>query len=97
MKPKRKPSAPRRRKRPITAAKARQIAARFDMARRFGRAKVKPGAAGLYLTGAVRHRDVWLVFPKPDLASVAIRPSEVIAVSKRTGRVIFSGVLPDEG
>jgi hypothetical protein len=97
MKRKPKPSAPRRRQRPVTAAQARQIAARFDAARRFGGATVKDGGAGLYLSGAARHRDVWLVFPNPVPASAAIRPSEVIAVSKRTGRVIYSGVLPDEG
>lgn len=97
MKPKRKNSARRRRKRPVTAAQARRIAARFDMARRFGNARVQDGAAGLYLSGAARHRGVWLVFPKPVSASAAIRPSEAIAVSKRTGRVLYSGLLADEG
>ena len=94
MKPKRKTSAKRprcHRKRQVTAAQARRIAARFDAARRFGRARVKDGAAGLYLSNAARRRGVWLVFPKPvpNSASAAIRPSEVIAVSKRTGRVIL--------
>ncbi len=95
----RKTSARRRRQRPVTAAQARRIAARYDAARRFGRARVKDGAAGLYLSNAARRRGVWLVFPKPvpNSASAAIRPSEVIAVSKRTGRVIYSGPLADEG
>ncbi len=97
MKPKRKTPARRRRQRPVTVAQARHIAARFDMARRFGNARVQDGAAGLYLSGSVRHRDAWLVFPNPVSASVAIRPSEVFAVSKRTGRVIYSGLLTDEG
>jgi hypothetical protein len=95
-KPKRQPSATR--PRPITAAQARRIAARFDAARRFAGATVKPAVGGTYGTGTPRRDAVWLVFPNPTVGDACrLGPSEVIAVNQRTGRVLYAGQSHDEG
>ena len=95
-KPKRKP--PTARPRPITAAQARRIAARFDAARRFAGATVKPAVGGTYATSTTRRDAVWLVFPNPTGGDACrLGPSEVIAVNQRTGRVLYAGQSHDEG
>ena len=91
-------AAARPRPRPITAAQARRIAARFDAARRFAGAAVQPAAGGTYSTGTTRRDAVWLVFPNPAGGDACrFGPSEVIAVNQRTGRVTFAGQSHDEG
>ena len=95
-KPKRKP--PIARSRPVTAAQARRIAARFDSARRFAGATVQPSAVGTYGTGTTRRDAVWLVFPNPAGGDACrLGPSEVITVNQRTGRVLYAGQSHDEG
>ncbi len=91
-----KPVASKRRKRPISAAEARQRAIRHVVRQMFGGAKVADGKhAGMsvYNLPAV---DAWVVF-KNSREFLGLRSSEVIVVCKRTGRVLYEGPANDEG
>jgi hypothetical protein len=85
--PNRLPRPPR----PLTAAQARRIAARYEMARRFSGATVKRAAdvSGYYCPA--RRADVWFVYPNS--AGMHLGPDEIIAVCARTGRVLGVGRL----
>ena len=87
----------RRRKRWITPAQARQLAARHVMPAMFDGATVRDSEEvrwGLY---GVRRKDVWVVFPQIERVSSGFRPSTVVVVCKRTGRVLYAGSAMDEG
>lgn len=93
-----RPASTRPRSRAITAAQARRIAARFHAAQRFTGARVELEAAPAGGTSGDWRDGVWLVFPNPDNRSVfLIGPTEVIAVNRRTGRVVSAGYMSDEG
>lgn len=40
-------------------------------------------------------KDVWVVYKNPE--QLALKSSEVVLVSKRTGRVVYEGTAGDEG
>jgi hypothetical protein len=85
--PKTKPT--KRRPRRLTAAQARRIAARYELARRFSGATVKRAAdvSGYYCPAD--RADVWFVYPNS--AGMHLGPDEIIAVCARTGRVLGAG------
>ncbi len=89
------PAKPR--KKAVSAIQARRLAARHVMARMFDNVPVCDGAemkGGVY---RLRRDDVWMVFPNSEAESISIHPSLVVAVCKRTGRVLYSGPANDEG
>ena len=97
-KPARRPKPRRRKKKFITRAEARQRAERHVLTRMFKGATVRDGAdvrLGIYCRGGWAAKDVWVVYKNPD--QVALKPSDVVLVCKRTGRVLYEGSAHDEG
>ncbi len=92
-----RPAATGPRSRAITAAQARRIAAQFHAAQRFAGARVALEATPAGGTSGDRRDGVWLVFTNQNDRSVCLGPTEVIAVSRRTGRVVSAGYMKDEG
>lgn len=94
-----KRSKPRRAKaRFITPAEARRRAERHVLKRLFKGATVRDGATvrlGIYFRGGWTAADVWVVYKNPE--QLALKSSEVVLVSKRTGRVVYEGSAGDEG
>jgi hypothetical protein len=84
---------PRRRRTPcITRAGARRRAERHVLARIFKGAGVRDGAKvrlGIYLRGDYSANDVWVVYKNSE--SFGLKSSDVVLVSKRTGRVLYEG------
>jgi len=94
-KPKRRRSVPSR----ITPAEARRRAARHVLNRLFKGAKVADGAKvrlGIYVQGKWKPADVWVVYKNPE-NPMELKSADIIAVSKRTGRVLYEGPAGDEG
>ena len=79
----------------ITRAEARQRAERHVLNRMFKGATVRDGAEGSGNLYNVRREDTWLVYKNPRV--LALRPSDVVVVCKRTGRVLYEGSAHDEG
>ena len=50
----------------------------------------------IYHRGRWKHSDVWVVYKNP-AESMELKSAEIIAVSKRTGRVVYEGSAGDEG
>ena len=50
---------------------------------------------GIYFRGGWTAKDVWVVYKNPE--EIALKSSEVVLVSKRTGRVLYEGSACDEG
>lgn len=50
---------------------------------------------GIYFRGGWTAADVWVVYKNPE--QLALKSSEVVLVSKRTGRVVYEGSAGDEG
>lgn len=92
-------SRPRRQtQKRITPAEARRRAARHVLLRMFKGAKVADGSTvrlGIY-PGNWKAAEVWIVYKNPD-DSMALKSSDIIVVSKRTGRVLYEGPAGDEG
>ena len=66
--------------------------------RLFKGARVRDGAKvrlGIYFRGDWTTKDVWVVYKNPE--EIALKSSEVVLVSKRTGRVLYEGSACDEG
>jgi hypothetical protein len=85
-------------KRQITAVQARKLAARHFAKCAFNDAIVKDGAEarlGMYLRGSWKPKDMWVVYKNSDI--LGFRSSEVVLVSKRTGRILYEGPAGDEG
>jgi hypothetical protein len=64
----------------------------------FKGARVRDGAKvrlGIYFRGDWTTKDVWVVYKNPE--EIALKSSEVVLVSKRTGRVLYEGSACDEG
>ena len=83
----------------ITPAEARRRAARHVLDRMFKGAKVADGAEvrlGIYPGGHWKAAEVWIVYKNPD-DSMALKSSDIVVVSKRTGRVLYEGSAGDEG
>lgn len=93
-------SQPRRlARKTITPAAARRRAARHVLLRMFKGAKVADGSKvrlGFYLKGNWKPAEVWIVHKNAD-DSMALKSSDVIAICKRTGRVLYEGPAGDEG
>jgi len=82
----------------FTRADARRRAERHVLKRMFKGATVQDGAKvslGMYCRGGWTAEDVWVVYKNPEQA--ALKSSEVVLVSKRTGRVVYEGSAGDEG
>jgi len=83
----------------ISQAAALRSAARHVVNRLFNCAKVVDGAGvrlSIYGHGNRKPDQVWVVFKNPD-ARMELRSSEIIVVSKRSGRVLYEGSAGDEG
>jgi hypothetical protein len=83
----------------ITPAEARRRAARHVLNRMFKGAKVADGAEvrlSIYPGGNWKSAEVWIVYKNPD-DSMALKSSDIVAVSKRNGRVLYEGSAGDEG
>ena len=84
---------------PITRADARRRAARHVVERLFKGATVADGAKVrlcIYHRGRWKHSDVWVVYKNADNPAL-LTSADIIAVSKRTGRVVYEGSAGDEG
>ena len=95
----RKDTLRRHPRRPITPAEARRRAARHVAERMFKGARVADGAKVnlcIYNQGGWKHSDVWVVYKNADNAAL-LTSADIIAVSKRTGRVVYEGSAGDEG
>ena len=93
----RKISPPKGKRQFITPAEARRRAERHVLNRMFKGAIVRDGAAvrlGVY-SGGNRTEVFWVVYKNSDEA--VLKPSEVVLVCKRTGRVLYEGSAGDEG
>ena len=94
-----KPRGGKFQKRFITSAEARRRAERHVLKRLFQGATVRDGAAvrlNLYHRGNWTGKDVWVVYKNPD-NPLELKASSIIAVCKRTGRVLYEGSAGDEG
>lgn len=94
-----KPKKRRPAHRNITPAEARRRAARHVLNQMFKGAKVADGSKvrlGFYPGGNWKPADVWIVYKNPD-DSMALKSSDIIAVCKRTGRILYEGPAGDEG
>lgn len=83
----------------ITKAIALRRAQRHVLTRMFKGAKVADGAKvrlGIYIRGNWKPADVWIVYKNPEDPMV-LKSSDIIAVSKRTSRVLYEGPAGDEG
>ena len=83
----------------ITPAEARRRAERHVLNRLFKRARVADGAGvrlNIYHRAHWKPDQVWVVYKNSD-APMALRSSDIIVVSKRTGRVLHEGSAGDEG
>ena len=89
------------RKRLINAVEARRRAERHVLKRMFQGVPVRDGKAGRWRvydpTGELAGKDVWLVYPNSGQLVTELRSSQLIAVCKRTGRVLYDGSAGDEG
>ncbi len=84
----------------ITRAEARRRAERHVLNRMFKGAAVRDGAKARWCvydpTGKLAGREVWLVYKNPD-NPLELKSASIIAVCKRTGRVLYEGSAHDEG
>jgi hypothetical protein len=87
----------RRRRITITPAQARRLAAQHTLTAMFEGATVKDGAEGHGNFMRDQIAGAWLVFPKVPQEPGIIGSSWVVAVCKRTGKVLFAGSAGDEG
>ncbi len=88
---------PSRRK--ITQAVALRRAERHVINRLFKGAKVADGSKvrlGFYPGGNWKSGEVWIVYKNPD-DQMALKSSNIIVISKRSGRVLYEGPAGDEG
>ncbi len=94
-------SRTRRKPRFITASEARRRAARHLLRRMLASAEVRDGAKTRWsvydCSGKLASKPVWLVYPNPAEPVAQFRPSTIIAICKRTGRVLYEGSAGDEG
>jgi hypothetical protein len=97
----RRPRGGKSRKRFISPAEARRRAERHVLKRMFRGATVRDGNTARWRvydpTGKLAGKDVWLVYPNPEQPLTELRSSQLIAVCKRTGRVLYDGSAGDEG
>ena len=84
----------------ITATEARRRAERYVLQRMFKGAKVQDGATvklKIYNKGNWAGQDAWVVHPNQPAPTQELRSSQIIAICKRTGRVLYAGSAQDEG
>ncbi|MCU0784819.1 MAG: hypothetical protein MUF81_12415 [Verrucomicrobia bacterium] len=82
----------------ITRAEARRRAERHVLKRMFKGATVRAGEdvrLGIYFRGGWTAKDVWVVYKNPE--EISLKSSDMVLVSKRTGRVLYEGSAHDEG
>ena len=96
--PRKLPPRPTARK-SITPAEARRRAERHVLNRLFKGARVADGAGvrlNIYHRAHWKPDQVWVVYKNSD-APMTLRSSDIIVVSKRTGRILYEGSAGDEG
>ena len=85
----------------LTHREARKKAELYFIRSRFAGATVEDGATAnwhpRYGARRFRKEDVWVIFLKEPNPELALRSSNVIAVSKKTGRILYDGSANDEG
>ena len=95
-----KPHKGTRQRQFITRAEARRRAARH-LHRLFKGATVRDGktaqSCGYGFPSKLANKEVWLVYANLGLPAIVLRSSHIIAVCKRTGRVLYEGSAHDEG
>ena len=94
----RRPKSRPARKPFITRAEARRRAGRHVLNRIFKGAVVRDGAKvrlGIYFRDKWTAKDVWVVYKNSE--GFGLKSSDVVLVSKRTGRVLYEGSAGDEG
>jgi len=65
----------------------------------FKGAKVVDGTEvrlGIYPGGHWKSAEVWIVYKNPD-DSMALKSSDIVVVTKRTGRILYEGPAADAG
>ena len=86
---------------PITAAEARQLAARHALKKMFTGARVCDGSKvrlRIYeFAGRLVGKPIWVFYPNPAEDAVDIKDSEIIIVCQRSGKILFAGSAQDEG
>ena len=87
----------------ITRAEARRQAERHVLTRMFKGAMVRDGAHARVFFGYIpgpapnwSRKDTWVVYKNPD-NPMQLKSASIIAVCKRTGRVLYEGSANDEG
>ncbi len=100
-KPAKRPGPRKGKVRFITQAEARRRAGRHVLKRLLRGATVRDGQAARWdvydPTGKLARKEVWLVYPNPEMPTAELRSSKVILVCKRTGQVLYEGSAHDEG
>src|SRR2546430_2465755 len=92
-----KPRKRERKKSLITKSEARQRAEHHVVNRMFKGAAIRDGAGArlsAYPQGNWTPEDVWVVYKNSE--EMAFKSSDVVLVSKRTGRVLYEGSAQDE-
>ena len=82
----------------VTRAEARRRAQRHVLDRIFKGAPVRDGAGvclGIYFQDKWTAKDVWVVYKNSE--GSGLKSSDVVLVSKRSGRVLYEGSACDEG
>ena len=91
---------PKAKRRLLTPVDARRRAERHVLRRMFKGATVRDGAAvklGIYNRGNWAGQDAWVVYPNDWTPGNELHSSQIIAICKRTGRVLYEGSAQDEG
>jgi hypothetical protein len=95
-----KPRKGTRQRQFITRAEARRRAAQHLQGMLKG-ADVRDGktmqSCGYEFSRKLAGKEVWLVYANLGLPAIELRSSQIIAVCKRTGRVLYEGSAHDEG
>lgn len=85
----------------VSPSEARRRAGDFLIRSLLRGAKVKDGATARWSPSygykPLNPSKVWLVFLQQRGNEISLRSSEVVAVCKRTGRVLYHGSANDEG
>jgi hypothetical protein len=84
-------------KRSISPAEARRLAARFVIGNLFRGVRVCDGAAAKWNIDGVRRKDVWLVYRHEKRDDNWIPAQNLMVVCKRTGRVLYDHLAFSEG
>lgn len=83
----------------VTRSEARTLAARYAAKRMFEGATVLDGVeagSSICMRVGSTAKDLWVVY-KNDDNPMFLKSADIIAICKRTGRVLYEGTAGDEG